>query len=399
MLIEVVTSIELFDALQVPWRELESRCQTSSLFVTWQWQRLWWKHYGKGRSLRILVARDGDRLLGVLPMYLERYFARRLLPVAKLCLLGSGGDTAPDDLDPLLLPDAAATVAQEFAEYILEQLDGWDLLHCPDLHADAPFTRALVKAGQSGKVLMRVSQPREIIFGSLPESWEAYLTALSAHRRKALRYKRRQFEQQGGAEVVSCDKAEDLDAGLDRLAALHRLRWAGRTDKHAFSSTQYMGFHRELMHALLRVRALRLMELRLQGKTVAMRYGYRMQNTYFDLQSGFDPAFSALSPGELSVSFAIEHAIREGCSVFDMLKGDYGHKRQFFSQTRSTVEVRLIQAWHLVWAYRLRDWLTRFKTPTSAKTAQLQHAEPSAGLPSDPVWSNARGKIHDFHAS
>lgn len=385
MLIEIVSSVELFDALQMPWRELEARCQTSSLFVTWHWQRLWWKHYGQRRSLRILVAREGDRLLGVLPMYLERYYVRRLLPVTKLCLLGSGGDTAPDDLDPLILPDAAENVIQGFVECISRQLDGWSLLHCPDLRSDAPFTRALVSAGLRGKALMRISQPREIIFGTLPESWEAYLSALSAHRRKALRYKRRQFEQQDGAEVVSCDKAEDLDVALHRLAELHHLRWAGRTDKHAFSSTEYMNFHRELMQTLLRVNALRLTELRIQGKTVAMRYGYRMRDTFFDLQSGFDPAFSTLSPGELSVSFAIERAIREGCSVFDMLKGDYGHKRQFFSQSRSTVEVRLIRAMHLIWAYRLRDLLTRFKVPARAEAPRQGHIEPSAKLPSGPI--------------
>ncbi|OIQ83140.1 hypothetical protein GALL_350660 [mine drainage metagenome] len=374
MHIEVVTTNAEFDALKDHWSELEAACQTSSLFVTWEWQRLWWKHYGANRTLRILIARDGDRLVGMLPMYLERYFARRALPVSKLCLLGSGGDTAPDDLDPLIHPDAGPGVAQGLVEYVFARLGGWDLLLCPDLDPEAPFTRALINAGRRSRGLLRVSDAREIIFGLLPQSqsWDDYLAGLSAHRRKGLRHKRRNFEQQEAAEVVLCDRADELDAAFDRLAHLHRQRWAGRTDEPAFSSAEYLGFHRELMHALLRRGALRLLELRLQGQTIAMRYGYRKRDTYFDLQSGFDPAFSSFSPGELSMGYSIEQAIREGCKVFDMLRGDYGHKRQFFAQTRSAVEVRLIRAWHLAWAYRLKERLASLKSP--AQTRPLGNA-------------------------
>lgn len=337
---ETGTDEAFFDALRGPWEQLDARCGKPSLFMSWQWQRLWWAHYGAGRRLHLLVARDDERLLGVMPMYLERGRLGRF-PVRRLRSLGSGGDTAPDDLDPLLHPEFEEYVAQGFARRILKDRSEWDETSCTDLDPAKPFTRAFAEATRATpRVLLRGSK-RHIVRGDLPTQWDDYLTRLGPHRRKGLRRKLRRFEAEPGASVTWHRGAAQVDAAFDRLVRLHHLRWQGRAESHAFASSAYLGFHRQLMHWLDETGALRLLELRARGQVFAMRYGYRWRDTFYDLQGGFDPAFADLSPGELGLSLAIEQAIREGCSAFDMLRGDYEHKRGLFKEQRSAVDLHV----------------------------------------------------------
>lgn len=368
--VEIGTDQTCFDALREGWDELERACLSRSLFMSWRWQRLWWKHYGAGRQLRILIARDGKRLVGVLPMYLQSS-RRGPLRLMRLRTIGSGGDTAPDDLDALLHPDHADRVAHEFTRLLLEQRAEWDTVSCPDLDPGAPFTRAFISAAeQSPRVFLRKSA-RAIVCGPLPGKWDEYVHELGAHRRKSLRRKLRKFEADGGT-VVWHQGVQEVDAAFDRLAHLHRMRWAGRTAEHAFSSEEYLAFHRELMHMLDDEGALRLLELRVQGQAIAMRYGYRWGDTFYDLQSGFDPAFADYSPGELCISHCIERAIAEGCAAFDMLRGDYEHKRAFFKTERISIELQVYRGLLLGLAarakYRLAAWRNARGTSAAART-------------------------------
>ncbi len=373
--VEIGTDEACFDALRESWSELERACASHSLFMSWQWQRLWWTHYQAGRQLRILIARDGERLLGVLPMYLQ---VSRLGPLRlrRLRTLGAGGDTAPDDLDALLHPDCADRVASEFARQLLAPRAEWDAVTCPDLDPGAPFTRALIAAAeQAPRVLLRRNS-RSIVCGPLPGKWDDYVHDLGAHRRKSLRRKLRKFESDGGA-VVWHQGAQEVDEAFDRLAHLHRMRWAGRTAEHAFSSEEYLAFHRALMHVLDDAGALRLLELRMQGQAIAMRYGYRWGDTFYDLQSGFDPAFADYSPGELCISHCIERAIAEGCAAFDMLRGDYEHKRAFFKTERTSIELRAYRGLLLGLAVRAKSKLVAWRDAFGKLAASSRKSAPS----------------------
>lgn len=375
MQIRTITTVSEFDALQDSWRGLEQSCPTTSIFITWEWQRLWWRHYGKSKQLRIVTAWDGEQLVGVLPLYIEKRRLRGVLPVSKLRQIGAGGDTAPDDLDPLLHGACMDAVAAVLATHVAQSQDGWGVLDFNDLQPDAPFTQALIRALECSSAKPRFDDPSRITYGALPPSWDAFLAGLTRNRREVVRRKRRKFEQQEGARVVLwSDDGAALDAAFDRLAELHRLRWAGRTDRPSFTTSEYLGFHRELMHALLERGRLRLLELELDGRGVAMFYGFRLRDRFYYFQSGFDPEVASLSPGELLLGYAIESAIREGCTVFDMLKGDYDHKRHFFQLTRGTIGVRAYRSGIIAWAYKCKEWLDGRSRPTPASTPEKRQA-------------------------
>ena len=357
--VAVVDDLDGFDALRDDWLALERAAPTSSVFMSWDAQRLWWRHYGKDRELRILVARNGRSVIGILPLYREcQSKAAGILPVRKLRQVGVGGDTAPDDLDALLVPEYAGLAVDRLAEFVASSLGGWDMLELTDLPPDSALVPAWAGRLSGAGLRVQCSQASPIVFGALPSSFEQYCSNLSRNRREVMRRKRRKFKAQPGARFLVVDTPQQIDAAFDELVRLHRLRWAGRTARPAFSSQAFRDYHREWMHRMLAQGQLRLLALEIDKQCIAMLYCMQYKGRLSFFQGGFDPAFAQFSPGDVLMGFAIESAISDGCTVFDMLKGDHEYKRHFFQQDRRNFEIRVFRKGAVSLAYGLRDaWL------------------------------------------
>lgn len=356
--VSVVRDLDGFAALRPAWQGLLERARIASVFLSWEWLHAWWRHYGEGHALRLLVARAGEQVVGILPVYLERSRVLRIVPVRTLRFVGTGGDTSPDDLDALLDPAHEDTAARALAEYALRRLGGWDVLLLTDMAKDSAFRLALARCTRraSAGVSARIS------YLVLPPSWEAYLEAQHRDRRYTLRQTRRRIEAQPGARLFLWDDPARLDEAVERLAQLHRLRWQERDEGHAFSTPQYVAFHREVMHACQARDWLRLYCLEIGGAIVAMYYFYRFRDGVYYFQGGFDPAFARLRPGLVLMGYAIQHAIEEGNRVFDMLRGEYDYKTQWAKERRETYFHKAYRASPAAFAFRLRrDWLPGLK--------------------------------------
>lgn len=358
--VEVVTSAQVFADLAPAWNRLHGEAAVASVFNSWIWQFQWWQVYGGVQPLRLLVAYEDDQVVGILPLYVGP--ARVLgLRVRLLRLVGTGGDTHPDDLGPILDPGRARAVAHELAWAALALRDA-DVLLLTDLSPDCPFTAALESAARlAGRPVLRGLAER-IAFTRLPASWDEYLRSLSSHHRVGLRYKRRKLAKEHGARFFVWDDAARLDAAFARLAELHRRRWASSGGSQSFASPQYLEFHLRVMKACLPRGWLRLYCLEVDGEIAAAIYAYRFRNALYCMQTGFDPALAKLKVGNVLVGHAFERAIGEGNTVFDFLRGEHGYKDHLATDYRETFMLRVFRATPGAFAYRLRRiWLPLLK--------------------------------------
>jgi CelD/BcsL family acetyltransferase involved in cellulose biosynthesis len=352
------TEAEVFAELAPAWNRLHGEAASASVFNSWIWQFQWWQVYGRNQPLRLLVAREGDEVVGILPLYLQR--VRVLgLPVRLLRLVGTGGDTHPDDLGPLLDPARAAAAAHELARFALE-LRGADVLLLTDLAPETPLAAALESAARrAGRAVLNGVSAR-IAFVRLPASWEEYLQGLSSHHRAGIRYKRRRLARSATTRFFKWRDREGIDNAFERLAELHRRRWADASG--SFRSAEYLDFHRRVMKACLPRGWLRLYCLEVDGELVAMIYAYRFRHGVYCVQTGFDPARAKLKVGAVLLGHALEDAIGEGATVFDFLRGDHDYKDHLATGYRTTAMVRTFRATPGALAYRLRRvWLPVLK--------------------------------------
>ncbi len=379
--VHVVTHARGFDQLEKPWTELQSGNPDSSIFLSWDWQRLWWKHYGVGRELCILVATRGPDVVGILPLYLETHRkAGGLFIARKLRQIGVGGDTAPDDLGGLFLADEETQAAASMVRMLARRIPRWDMLDWSDLAPRSTLATLLARHLSEAGLRVALSCSDPIIYGTLPASWDAYRRGLSCSRRETMTRKRRKFEALPGARMRVIDTPDAVGPAFEQLARLHRLRWATRTERPAFTSPQYVGFHRDLMTALLPKGRLRLLSLDLGEQPIAMLYGMQYKRRFCFFQGGFDPGHAQSSPGDVLMGYAVELAINQGCEIFDMLKGDHDYKRHFFRQERRNLGIRAFRPGLVDLAYRMHGV---FRPPTSPPLRDIGGPCPDDVAPAD----------------
>jgi CelD/BcsL family acetyltransferase involved in cellulose biosynthesis len=289
------------------------------------------------------------------------------MPVRLLRFVGTGGDTVPDDLGPVLARGREAETARVLADALLA-IRGWDVLLLTDMNPDCAFTAALAGATRAAGLKTMSGPSERIVYVDLPPTWEAWLETQSSHRRKRIRYIRKKFANAHQARFFVWEDPATLDEAFERLAYLHRKRWATTGQSHAFSTPEYSGFHRVLMKACMARGRLRLYCLELAGQVAAMQYCYKFRDGIYVMQTGYDPEFS--DAGQALLWHITEHAIGEGNKVLDFLRGDHSYKDQASTGERHTESVTAFRNTPGAWAYRTR----RLYLPAAkAQFVKLKH--------------------------
>ena len=127
------------------WRALNERARAGTMFLGPEWLLPWWTQFGEGRELATLCVRESGRLIGLLPLFIERV---RLggIGVRRLAFLGDG-DTGCDYLDVLADPGREREVLEHCLAKLMEL--PWDVCDLDGLLRDG-FTamRPLTRKGR-----------------------------------------------------------------------------------------------------------------------------------------------------------------------------------------------------------------------------------------------------------
>jgi len=350
--VRVLSTDAEFAALQADWERLQSDAALTSVFQAFDWPYLWWTFYGRGQPLSVLVASAGDEMVGVVAVYVQTVKMLKV-PVRLLRFVGTGGDTGPDDLGPVLARGREIEVARALAEALID-LPGWDVLTLSDLNPADPFVSAVAAVARGAGLPAVTGQSERISLMALPETWDAWLLTLSGDRRYRVKKIRKKLHAAQPSRFFVWDDPATIDQGIDRLIFLHHKRWKSIGARHGFDSPEYVGFHRALMKACLARNRLRLYALEHAGQVIAMYYFYKFRDAVYLMQSGFDPDFSDVKPGQVLLGHIVEHAIGEKHKILDFLKGDHRYKDELASGERETVSVTAFRNTPGAWAYRAR---------------------------------------------
>jgi CelD/BcsL family acetyltransferase involved in cellulose biosynthesis len=299
--------VELVDrlgSLRADWTRLAA--SSGNVFATWEWNELWWRHYGRGRKLRVAVSRRGD-VDAIVPLFV---WSERPLRILRLIGHGHG-----DRLGPICRQDDVKTAEQAFRRAL--EADRHDVFIGDWVAGDRDWTRTL-----GGRVVRRTGYP---IVRFANGSWDEFLASHSQRFRKNLRNSRNRLEREHEVVYRLADSGS-LDRDLDTAFRLHRARF--RTHS-CFFCGDHEPFQRDFAALALERGWLRLLLLELDGVPVCFEYGFSFQNAYFAYQGGWDPARARHSVGFLAEIEAIRRALDEGLAEYRFLGGEEGYKYRF----------------------------------------------------------------------
>lgn len=333
--IRILNSIEEFDRLRESWDRLLHQSSRATVFNSWEWLYYWWKHYGNSHQLRILVVTRNSEVIGIAPLYIHLIRPFRLFTIKSLQWIGTGGDTSPDYLDLLCLAEDEDEISKRLASYILQDWADWDAIHWTDMPESSPLFRELAKLkAETFEVECGISSRISQI--TLPGSWDQFMKSLPKRKRYKIRHRFHRIIEDMRGKISIWQDGSTLNKALDLLIRLHHDRWKDRARQCAFSSNAYIEFHRDIMHAFHARGWLRLYYLTIEDKVIAMDYNYQFKGTVMQFQGGFDSEYYDLSPGFILMCHFFKEAIKEGNSLFDFLKGEYDHKKEFETHSITT---------------------------------------------------------------
>ena len=338
--------------LEAEWGVLCDEARAGNVFLSPEWLVPWWKHFGSGREICAIALRDGDRMIGFLPLFREKVRAGGLA-ITRIAFLGDGA-TGCDYLVVLATPGREVEV-REAALSALGQIE-WDLCDLDGLWRESPTALLLAQrfpsvrpvaanaAGLAGADTAVVRDARlRFVCPHIPldGTWQEFLAGLG--RRENLRRREKWLFRQPGVSIeVARTEAEGARA-VETFLELHRARWSVEGGSDGLPDERHENFHREAVQRLARRGWLRLYTLQAARRPVASVYGIVRGSTFLYYQSGYDPAWAQKSVGLVLLARTVEDAFVEKLEDFDFLRGNESYKAQWARAERWTIEVRLFR--------------------------------------------------------
>jgi CelD/BcsL family acetyltransferase involved in cellulose biosynthesis len=350
------------------WQSLLLQTPGASFFQTLDWLEAYWRHFGQGQQLRVLLVHAAGGPVGILPLVVRRE-RTRLGPIRVLTypLDEWGSFYGP------IGPNPTATLLAGLGHIARAPRD-WAILDLAWLHPhlDAGRSpRAMACKGLSPH--QRVGQPTAQI--DLSGSWDDYWASRTSRWRNNVRRAEKQLAARGRIDYVRYRPAGavlgDDDPRWDLYEACLTVAgssWQARsTTGTTMTHAPICEFLRDAHAAAARAGCLDLNLLLLDGAPVAFNYAYHLGGHVFGLRTGYD-ATAREGAGSVLQYRMIQDSFDRGDRSYDLGSGYLECKRP--------------------WLTRLVDrQRCTFFAPTSPR-AQALRVKRSVGN-----WLTRRGKL------
>jgi CelD/BcsL family acetyltransferase involved in cellulose biosynthesis len=323
LVIECIETTPGFAALEDEWRRLFARTGSHLPFWTFDWSASWWRHFQRNRlsvadALRTYVVREpGGALVAVAPMMLTERPAVGFLRARSLQFFGA--DPNMTELKGVICTAAdAERVHRALLQHLEERDSEWDWLEWSGLNDDCSHLVA-----HRTDVQWRRQVPDYLL--ALPDTWEEMKRGLKRNLRESVRKCYNSLKRDGHEfEFEVAQEPAHVAAALADLFRLHSARacLAGATAHgDVFATAHSRRFLLEVCERLARRDHWRAFTLRIGGRAVAIRLGFRFGDALYLYYSGFDPAWGRYSVMTTAVVEAIKHAVATGIRTVNLSTG------------------------------------------------------------------------------
>ena len=280
------------------WQDLMSRALEDNFYLSPVFLSAVLRHQVESHYLVVFVychESGTDRLVAVAPFSQERPTLK--IPFTVLC-----GFVSPHGYlsHPLVDRDDSGGALNSLWEWLEQPTHPWQMVIFQGISETSPFLPQLKtmldKRGRrylSKRMFLRPMLER-------CENFEAYLASLSSARRKSYRRRWKQLAGDGAVEVAlhrNLDQAGDL---AERFLQLEQHSWKGLRGTAMACDSEEAGFFREIVDKSAREGKIFFVELKLNGKLIAMTTNFIIGHTLFAFKIAYDPDYQDYSPGILA---------------------------------------------------------------------------------------------------
>jgi hypothetical protein len=314
-----------------------------TVYMTYDWCRTWWEFYGTGKQLRLFLFQSAEKIVGVLPLYIDRigiWPAR--LAVARLV----GYNIPPKTFNPPIHPAWAEKIFRSVLLRLFEE-DRCDMLSFGPVSEEHVPTRTLedVARKETGLVSGVTAEAGGVcsVF-ALPKTLDQYFESLDKDERKKRKYELRLLRREHPiTEDVLSDPAR-IETEFDEFARLHALQWKDKGKLGHFGSwPKALEFNRALVQSQGRLGRVRFVRILADGQVISSQFAFAFGNSVFwELPARVTgPKWQRFSLGPAGFFSLVDHAIKEGKTRVEAGLAHYDYKQKLNAREFPVRTVRL----------------------------------------------------------
>ncbi|MCW3975777.1 MAG: GNAT family N-acetyltransferase [Candidatus Bathyarchaeota archaeon] len=327
----------------------------NSVFSTWEWLSNWWKHFGEGKKLIILIIEDKNKILALAPFMYSKHSLYGLGNLKKISFVG----TPETDYNDFIMKERKEKYFELFFDHLNEHYK-WDYFQLKDI----PETTTSID-------LLRNSLKKRFPYYServttlcpylpLSDSMEDFMKRLGKNMRRNLRRNSRKLSENYRIKLKRYDEIGSVKETMEIFFNLVQKRWEAKAILGDFRElkTTYRDFYLDIARNFAKKGWLGLYFLTANDEPIAGILSFEYRQKIYTYLPGLDPEYSPYSIGNLMHMYLIERCIQKGLKEYDLMRGDVQHKNKFGTINRKNFDLCFTQK-GLNLHFRIYDWLMR----------------------------------------
>ncbi len=343
--LKIISDIKGFEELQEGWIELAEKSETH-IFQTYEWNHVWWEHFGATKKLHIVAVYEGERVIGIAPLFEDDIVLLGRKVYSCLRFMGSyvtqpngiplyGEISYSDYLDFIIRPKHELSFYESIVAHFVTIANDFDEIILDDLSENSLTNSEIIPHLDCCQFKLQYSTEKAsscpVIY--LKPTWDGFLDSLSVKDRyNARRYLNR--SRYGKSMAVKIDKIVDeweLASVFTTLKEMHQIQWNSRGFAGTFSEDRMYNFFVDISKVFFEKGWIEFsLATPIVDKTkyVAVDVCMTYKNKVYLMHRGLDEdsTYRKLGPGNVLLFARINEAINDGVKVFDMLRGSEEYK-------------------------------------------------------------------------
>ncbi|MGC4059823.1 MAG: GNAT family N-acetyltransferase [Aquabacterium sp.] len=315
--------------LQAWWRELEGKADLT-FFTSWSWIGQWLDVLPATLHKQLLVARQGECIVGLGVVVQGQSRLMRTMPVRCWRLHATG----LRDIDDLTIEYNGFLVDQNHDDDIEQAMLDFLLQHTGVKRvevtmATARFAKLAQPAPKNILVRSDFKQSYLVDLDQVRASGGDFLATLSANTRTQIKRSLSAYRELGEVRLDAAQNIEEATAFFHGLKTLHTQIWAER-GKHSHFATSPVAqrFHAALIAQAFDKGEVQLLRVMAGDTVLGYLYNFVYRGRVIFYQSGFN--YGLLDkhdrPGMVCHTLAVQHQLQAGHQLYDLAAGDYRYK-------------------------------------------------------------------------
>ncbi len=332
MEVEIITKFEDFLSLENIWNNVLEKSQSDYVCLTFEWFKSWWLSFGKNKELRILLLKDKNSILGIVPLMISRSHFRGL-PVREIGFIQNENTPRND----LILNGERKDAIDAIVKYFKNNLGRWDVICLVNIPQESPNYEILQDTLKRNNKLFGIKKGLYSPFIRIQSDWKTYFSSRTKKFRKAVRNNINRIERIGPYHIKKIENINQDGTVLANIFEISKNSWKAKYQKQITRSDENKRFFEELSQVSSERGWLNIWLLNINDRTVAYEYHLRYKNRIYALRADFDEAYKDSSPGSVLDMHIVKYAFENKLKEYDMCGSDDFYKKNWTFKVREHV--------------------------------------------------------------